>query len=71
MAFSGEQKEFFVLQLAKCKSVVTIQQRFCTRYQRKAPTDKTIHAWYNTFEATGCLCDAKQTNQPGLSAESV
>ena len=50
---------------------MTVQRRFCTKYQRIAPTDKTIHAWYNKLETTGCLHDAKQTGRPGHSAESV
>ena len=27
--------------------------------------------WYNEFEATDCLCDAKRTGRPGPSAESL
>ena len=59
------------LQFAKDESVVTVQRRFCTKYQRRAPTDKTIHSWYNIFKATGCLWDAKRTGRPGPSAGSV
>ena len=59
------------LQFAKDESVVTVQRRFCTKYQRRAPTDTTIHSWYNKFEATGCLWDAKRTGRPGPSAGSV
>ena len=66
MTFSGEQKCFASCKFAKCESVVRVKRRFCTKYQRKAPTDKTIHAWYSKFEATDCLCDAKRAGRLSL-----
>ena len=64
MAFSNELKGFCFLQFTKCESVLTAQQRFCTKYQRKTPTNKAIYAWYNKLKATGCLRDATQTDRP-------
>jgi hypothetical protein len=71
MAFSGEQKSFCVLQLAKTESIVTVQRGFRTKYHTEPPTDKIIREWYRKFEETGCLCAAKRTGRPGPSSETV
>jgi hypothetical protein len=50
MAFSGEQKDFCVLQFAKTQSIVTVQSGFRTKYRTEPPTDKTVRDWYRKFE---------------------
>jgi hypothetical protein len=53
MAFSGEQKDFCVLQFAKTQSIVTVQRGFRTKYRTEPPTDKTVRDWCRKFEETG------------------
>jgi hypothetical protein len=42
MAFSGQQKCFCVLQLAKSESIITVQRGFRTKYHIEPQTDKII-----------------------------
>ena len=60
MAFTGAEKAFFVLQFAKCESIVMVQCRFRTQYHKHPPTNKTIRTWYNNFEQTGSLSAGKR-----------
>jgi hypothetical protein len=71
MAFSGEQKSFCVLQLAKTESIIIVQRGFRTKYHTEPRTDKTIREWYGKLEETGCLYAAKRTGRPGPSLETV
>jgi len=41
MAAPGE-KSFCVLEYYMCKSVVTVQRAFCTKYAKDPPADNTI-----------------------------
>ena len=64
MVVTGAEKEFCVLQFAKCESIVMVQRRFHTQYHKDPPTDKPIRTWYNNFEQTGGLSAGKRTGQP-------
>jgi hypothetical protein len=49
MAFSGEQKSFCVLQLAKNESIITVQRGFQTKCHTEPSTGKTTREWYTKF----------------------
>jgi hypothetical protein len=55
MAWTGNKKEFCVLEFAKFESIVTVQRRFRTMYHTEPTTDKTIREWYMKFQQSGCL----------------
>ena len=40
-------------------------------YHIEPRMDKTNLEWYMKFQQSGCLCAAKRTGRPGLSAETV
>jgi len=71
MAFTVNKKAFCVLEFAKTESIVTMQRRFRIIYHTEPPTDKTILEWYMKFQQSGCLCAAKWTGRPDLSAETL
>jgi len=71
MVWTGNKKAFRVLELAKTKSIVTVQRMFRTMYHTEPHTDKTIREWYMKFQQSGCLCAAKRTGRPVPSAETV
>jgi hypothetical protein len=71
MPFSGKQKSFCVLQLAKTKSIITVQCGFRTKYHTEPPTYNAIKEWNRKFKETGCLCAAKRTGRTGPSPETV
>jgi hypothetical protein len=56
------KKAFCVLEFAKTKSLLRVQQRFWTVYHTEPPMDKTFHEWHKKFQQSGCLCAAKRTN---------
>ena len=60
MAFTGVEKAFCVLEIAKCESIVMVQRGFRTQYHRDPHTDKRIRTWYNNFEQTGSLSAGKR-----------
>jgi hypothetical protein len=70
MAFSGEQKFFFVLQLAKTETIITVQRGFRVKYHTEPSTNKTMREWYRKFEETGYLYTAKSTGRPEPSPET-
>jgi hypothetical protein len=63
MAAPGE-KSLCVLERHTRNSVVTVQRAFCAKYTKEPPTDKIVHAWYNQFTETGCLCKQKLSGRP-------
>ena len=71
MAFIVNKKAFCVLKFAKTESILTVQRRFRIMYHTEPPTDKTIREWYTKVQQSSCLCAAKRTGRPGLSAETV
>ena len=62
--FTGVEKEFCVLQFAKCESIVMVQRQFRTQYHKDPPTDKPIRTGYNNFEQTGSLSAGKRAVGP-------
>jgi hypothetical protein len=66
-----ETRKHCVLEFDKTESLVTVQQRFQTKYHTEPPTNKTISEWYKKFQQSGCLCTSKWTDRPGPSAETV
>jgi hypothetical protein len=64
MAFSGAQKSFCVLQLAKTESVITVQSCFRTKYYAEPPTDKTIRECIgNSRKRAVCMPQKEQAGQ--------
>ena len=58
MAFSKLEHSFCVLEYARTSSVVTVQGRFRTEFQKAAPVFNSIKKWYAKFRDKGCLCVA-------------
>ena len=71
MAWTGDKKEFCVLEFAKTDSIVAVQRRFRTMYHTEPPTDKSVREWYTKLQQSGSLCAAKRKGRPGSSAETV
>jgi hypothetical protein len=66
-----QANRFFVLQLAKTESIITVQRGFRTKYHKEPPMDKTIREFCSKFEERCCLCASKRTSSPGSSPEAV
>ena len=61
MAFTVNNKAFYVLEFAKTESTVTVQRRFQIMYHTEPPTDKTIREWYmNSSRVAACVLRNKQ-----------
>ncbi|PSN39953.1 hypothetical protein C0J52_28330 [Blattella germanica] len=56
MATSGVERAFCVLEFDKNKSATDVQRKFRTKFNKEAPSRKSIYAWHVT---TGCLCPKK------------
>ncbi|GBN59764.1 hypothetical protein AVEN_10557-1 [Araneus ventricosus] len=68
---SPVQKAFCVLVFNKCHSVITVQRKFCQRYNQEPPNANNIRRWHRMFEETGCLCKGETSGRPRVSAENV
>jgi len=71
MVFTVNKEAFCVLEFAKPKSIVTVQQIFWIMYHTEPPTDKTIRVSYMKFQQSACLCSAKRSGLLGPLPETV
>ena len=66
-----QQKAQFVLWYAEFKSIVVVQQKWCTLHPReKAPDDKELNQWMKQFKETGSLSKGASPGRPSTSEEN-
>jgi hypothetical protein len=69
MAATKQEKAFYVLDYAQCKSVTTVQRNPRTRFGKDPANRKSIHDWYCKLETTACLAKQEPCPSPCFRAE--
>ncbi|PSN36864.1 hypothetical protein C0J52_16780 [Blattella germanica] len=70
-SFHIHQRAFCVLEFDKSKSATDVQRKFRTKFNKEAPSRKSIYAWHDKFVTTGCLCPKKRSGRPTVSEETI
>lgn len=68
---STEEKVNCVLWLAEMKSILDVQKKFRSEYNKQPPHRNTIAKWMTKFKETGSVHDKHRSGRPRISDDSV